>query len=245
MQEEFQQEKWRARARNALAAYFRRRSLTAFMVGFLMALTGLCGFLISYGLLHLGVERMAIRYPVAVVGAYAVFLVLIRAWVEWERSRFDPASEEFQTAFRQAVSAAPAPEKTHGDWNPDRRSSWLDWLDLPEIPSDLMQEPGDGCLLLVALVVFFGLIALVAMSLMNASALMAEGFLDTFLIVGLYRRLRHAAREHSLGTTIRKTWSTALVVAALLAILGYFLQWNAPEARSIGPAVRHLFHPES
>ncbi|MDD5349124.1 MAG: hypothetical protein PHQ12_02825 [Chthoniobacteraceae bacterium] len=236
-----EQAAWQTKARAALGSYFRRRSLTPFTLGFLLTLTGLCGFFISYGLLHLGVETMAIRYPAAVLGAYGAFLGMLRGWVEWERRRFDPADAEFQEAVRRACPV----HSTGGGGCPPSSSSgkWLDWLDWLSSPADLIPDSAEGCLPALCLLVFFGLLLVVIVNILNAPALMAEGFLDTFLVVGLYRRLRIAAREHWLSITLRKTWKTVFILAAALAFAGACLQYNAPEARSIGPAIRHLLHP--
>jgi hypothetical protein len=55
------------------------------LVSFLLALTGASGFLISAALLRLGVTQMAVRYPLAVILAYCVFLLLLRLWLALRR----------------------------------------------------------------------------------------------------------------------------------------------------------------
>ncbi|MHC5542200.1 hypothetical protein ACYOEI_28595, partial [Singulisphaera rosea] len=40
------------------------------------------GFLASVAMVHLGVDRMAIRYPLAVAAAYAMFLGLLWGWLQ-------------------------------------------------------------------------------------------------------------------------------------------------------------------
>jgi len=55
------------------------------LVSFLLALTGAAGFLFSTALLHLGVTMMAVRYPLAVLSAYCVFLLLLRLWLALKR----------------------------------------------------------------------------------------------------------------------------------------------------------------
>ncbi|MEO7974814.1 MAG: hypothetical protein ABIU84_14630, partial [Thermoanaerobaculia bacterium] len=52
-----------------------------------MVITGASGFLASYTLLHLGVHSMGVRYPVAVLLAYLIFLAQIGTWVSWQRHR--------------------------------------------------------------------------------------------------------------------------------------------------------------
>ncbi|HEY9403885.1 MAG TPA: hypothetical protein VIQ24_14565, partial [Pyrinomonadaceae bacterium] len=56
------------------------------LVSFLLALTGAAGFLVSTALLHLGVTMMAVRYPLAVLSAYCVFLLLLRLWLALRRT---------------------------------------------------------------------------------------------------------------------------------------------------------------
>jgi hypothetical protein len=55
------------------------------LVSFLLALTGLSGFLVSTVLLRLGVTSMTVRYPLAVLLAYCVFLLLLRLWLALRR----------------------------------------------------------------------------------------------------------------------------------------------------------------
>ncbi len=43
---------WRARAKAALEAYFRRRSFPRLTLGLLLLITGFVGFLVSFGLLR-------------------------------------------------------------------------------------------------------------------------------------------------------------------------------------------------
>ena len=225
--------KWRMRLKTVLERHFQKHSFPKIFLGVILILTGLFGFGISVLLLQFGVDQMWIRYPVAVIGAYGGFLALIRIWVEVERRRFDPQESELQEALKAAeTSAGP----THLDSG--RRSSWLDWLDVPDFTSFDIDE---GCLPAILLAALIGLVVVLFFALVNAPVLLAEVFLDAFLVSVLYRRLQIAAKEHWLGTAIRKTWLLALAVAALLAIAGWGLETFAPGSRSFGPAIRQLW----
>jgi len=205
----------RIRTQAALEQYFQRHSSPRLFLSFLLGLTGLVGFGISIGLLRIGISEMWIRYPISVLGAYGAFLGFIRVWVALERSRFDP--REFK---------APATGNRNG-----RGINWLDGLD----PGCFFDAEG---LLVVAVVV---LIISLFVAVIDGPALLAEVFLDTFLVSALYRRLRIAAKEHWLGTAIRRTWHLAIVTALLLSIIGAILQNLSPGSRTIGPAIQHLF----
>jgi hypothetical protein len=82
------------------------------LVSFLLALTGAAGFLVSTALLHLGVTMMSVRYPLAVLSAYSVFLLLLRLWLAFQRktgSRFDWLSDigdGIPNVFDSGASAA-------------------------------------------------------------------------------------------------------------------------------------------
>lgn len=220
---------WRARAKAGLETYFRRRSFPRLMLGILLLITGLIGFFVSYALLRAGVGHMWIRYPIAVFVGYAALLGLIRAWVEFERRRFDPSDADLQQAIRPAEQAR--------DWRDVSDDSWLDWLNLPD--ADFF-DFDDGCLPIILIGVVLTLGVVLITTIAAAPALIAEVFLDAFLVAVLYRRLRIAQREHWLGTALRKTWLAALVTAAALAIGGWALEKMAPGARSIGKAVEQL-----
>jgi hypothetical protein len=55
------------------------------LMSLILAATGAAGFLVSFALLHAGVARMWLRYPVAVLCAYAVFLLLLQLWLYLRR----------------------------------------------------------------------------------------------------------------------------------------------------------------
>jgi hypothetical protein len=76
------------RVRRRLASGGRPRLL----VSCLLALTGGAGFLVSSALLQLGVTKMSVRYPLAVLLAYAVFLLLLRLWLAFQRRKAESRS---------------------------------------------------------------------------------------------------------------------------------------------------------
>lgn len=61
----------------------------------LLTVTGGSGFAASYALLHLGVRSMAVRYPIAVLFAYACFLLVLRLWLATMMRRGDRSRGDF------------------------------------------------------------------------------------------------------------------------------------------------------
>src|SRR4028119_271651 len=82
----------RKRAIERVRRHLLRGGRPRLLVSFLLALTGAAGFLISTALLHLGVEMMSVRYPLAVLLAYSVFLLLLRFWLALQRRKTDNRS---------------------------------------------------------------------------------------------------------------------------------------------------------
>ena len=76
-----------------------RKSAPRFQVCLILLFTGLAGFLISFALLHSGVYSMWLRYPLAILAAYFVFLLLLRLWLSLHRPRreidIDPSLLDF------------------------------------------------------------------------------------------------------------------------------------------------------
>lgn len=221
--------KWRKRARQALESYFHKQSAPRLILALLLTLTGAAGFLVSVALLHGGVQQMWLRYPIAALSGYGVFLLLLRGWVEFEKSHFNPRAGEIEKALEEGSFDNPSWANRH------RGSSWPGWLDFP---SNL--DPGEGCIPVLLLGVLLALVGLLIFVILSASGLIAEVFLDAFIVTVLYRRLRVAAQEHWLGTAVRKTWLPALLTAALLSLGGWCLGTMAPAAHSIGPALDYL-----
>src|SRR5262245_21922363 len=59
-----------------------------FQMSIIVLITGGAGFVASYGLLHAGLNSMAIRYPLAIAFAYLAFLALLRLWLRYQGVRF-------------------------------------------------------------------------------------------------------------------------------------------------------------
>lgn len=192
------------------------------MLSVIVLITALSGLGLSAALLKLGLGAMWARYPLALVGAYAVFLALLRLWAEVEKRRMRPEDLDLDTATDE-------PEQVVSR---ESRMSWLDWLNFSDFDSGLF------ALLLAGLL---GLLAVVVALIGAAPILMAEIFLDALLASLLFRRLKMPTTEHWLGAAIRKTAGHMVVAVVLLSLVGFCLDLLAPSADSIGPAIREIF----
>ncbi len=224
------------RARVALEAYFHRHSFPRLTLGLIVVIAGIVGFLVSRAFFHLGLMEMWMRYPLAVLAGYAAFLTLLRLWVEIERLRYDSRIAALPIDVSDEETEFPARRLPYEK----DRSSWLDWLDVPDFFSF-----DDGCLFVFIFALVMGLTAwttgLLFSFVMAGSELLAEVFLDAFVVSLLYRHLKTAASEHWLGTAVKRTWIAALMMAGGLGLAGYFLGLLAPDSHSLGPALKAIF----
>jgi hypothetical protein len=225
----------------------------------LLAVTGGAGFLTSYLLLRAGLDRMALRYPLAVGVAYLVFFLLLRLWIALQRDADDIASDAVDLGadvvdlgIDVASSAGNAVEGEvpwsggGGSFGSGGHSSAFG-ASMPaprSAPSPKGSSSFDfgfdidspAALLVLAIAAAVAAVVLGAMIyvLYLAPILLAEVLVDGVLLVALYRRLKGSEPEHWFFGAVKRTWIPAAVVAFTFFLAGTIFQRLAPEARSIG-----------
>ncbi len=198
-----------------IAKYLRRYGRPRIQLFFILLLTGGVGVAASFGLLHLGLRPMWLRYPAAALCAYVFFLWVLRLWARRQLARPELVRE--LQRLKRVPEAAPGKP-----FNPDL-VNWLDFLNVfDDIP--------------VALVITGLLIAIALLVLVIAAAplLLAEVLLDALLVAGIWHRLRQAGANQTMSAAVRTTRVPAALVILGLAAVGGFLQWIDPTADSIG-----------
>lgn len=198
---------------------------------------------------------MWIRYPVAILVAYAVFFVLLRLWIgllrrhasrdvdlpEVDLDLLDVTARRTDSfhfgggsdfggagaggSFGENLSAAGPPTSSGGG------GSNVSGLDL---------DLGEGCLIVVAVLAMIGGLVASLYVVYIAPALLAEIIVDGVLMVGLYRRVKRIEQRHWLRAAVRQTILPAIVVAIFFTIAGYAMQKAVPTANSIGDVWNHL-----
>jgi hypothetical protein len=96
-----------------------RRGRPRVQMSLILAATGAAGFLASFLMLHLGVSAMWLRYALAVLLAYGVFLLLLRIWLylhsrESKGDLSDYVLDLVPTDLGRATSAPDATAATFG-----------------------------------------------------------------------------------------------------------------------------------
>ena len=238
-----QNRSWKAATKAELENYFRNRRSPRLVMTSVLMLTGIAGFALCHLMLWFGVLAMGIRYPLAAAGGYGVFLLLLRAWVAWEHHCFDHRAiclpEPPLDAKRALLLDETEPPR---DSLASGRSDlgWLDWLDLGFDVADF-----GGCLFPFVLGLLLAIASVGVVAIADAPALIADVFLDSFLVSILYRNLRSPNTSRWLGKAVRRTLPRALWLAVLLALAGFLLQAFAPDCHSLGPAVRKILNLDS
>lgn len=102
-----------------LLSSFPRLQFTAIIL-----LTALAGFLTSFILLQIGIYSMAFRYPVAIMFAYCVFLILLRIWLWLQTNNNDDFSIDMSDVDLSDISL-PIPSSSS--------SSISSTVDLPDV----------------------------------------------------------------------------------------------------------------
>ena len=187
----------------------------------LVLLTGASGLLASYLMLRAGLTSMPLRYLVALLIAYAVFLLLLRAFAE--QGSIDSVDVPGNSCSNTSHGSTNTAGGDHIATSHGHDGSWLDGAAADEAVLPLL-------LVAVVLVIVCASLWVVV----SAPTLFAELAIDCALSVGLYRRLRTLERRHWLDTALRHTiWpfaATALVVVAFAIAAHHY----RPQAHSIG-----------
>jgi len=229
------------------------------LVSFLLALTGASGFFVSTALLHLGVTMMAVRYPIAVLAAYSVFLLLLRLWLalqgktgsklDWLSDIGDAVPNIFSS---DAVSNEVATfgggadfggAGAGGDWvgsaasmsDGNSASASGGGSFLPDVIPDVDLDLGEGCFwIVIPVVAIIGAVAAMFYVVYIAPVFLAEILVDALLVAGLYKRLKSVEPRHWLRSCVRRTLVPVLLAVALFIAAGYLMERIAPGAHSIG-----------
>jgi hypothetical protein len=231
-----------------------RESYPRLQMGFIVALTGAAGWLWSFLLLHAGVGSMALRYPLALLGAYGCFLLLLWLWLRTQADDYTDVPD-LSDAVDVLPGSSDIPLHTihsggGGDFAGGGASASFDGgsadaSTAPGVLSAVGDAAGSGLdadelaipLIAIALAVGLALASLYVVYV--APTLFAELLLDSALSYRLYRHLRNADGDNWLGTAFRKTVVPFAITAVFLTLVGAALTWVAPGTHTLGQALHY------
>ncbi len=236
----------------------------------LVALTGGSGLLASFLLLRAGLDSMALRYPLALLMAYGVFLLLLWLWLRTRAEDWTDIPDPgigLPDLDRAPSGALHTPTWTPGQGGDFGGGGASASFESPTRAHPLAQSPpvrahggatdasghpdgfgsvsdladADGFAIALLLIALAAGLALSSLYVVySAPTLLAELLLDGALSATLYHRLRGIERRHWVSTALRRTALPFVLTGLLLVAVGWGLQSAAPGARSLGEALHHL-----
>lgn len=229
--------------------HLERDSFPRIQMSLIVGLTGASGLLSSYLMLQAGVTSMALRYPLALVLAYGFFLFLLWLWLRTKVEDYDASDVvDFIPSPGSADCSVPF-QGGGGNFGGGGSSASFDDVaalnpvdpDLGSSLGDAVGSVGDAEELAIPLIVLIFVVGLALASfyvIYAAPMLFAELLVDGTLSYALYRKIKGAEPQHWLASAVRRTALPFLLTGIFVAVIGAGLAVYAPEAHSIGQALR-------
>lgn len=248
----------RSEAVHLLQQQLTRDGFPRLQMGLIVALTGLAGLGCSWALLHLGLGSMGLRYPLALLGAYACFLGMLWLWLHTQADDYAdlPQALPDLPGLPSQGSCGPEPfaSGSGGNFAGGGASGSMDasmgessmadsvaTLGGKAASATLEADEGAVPLLVIVMVALLasGVVIASLYLVVLAPGLLAEVLLDGALSYTLYRHLRRTEQPHWLTTALRRTvWPFALTAVFLMA-MGTAMGAYAPGARTLGEVLLH------
>lgn len=215
----------------------------------IVGLTGASGLLFSYILLQLGMNSMALRYPLALLMAYGVFLVLLWLWLRTRAEDYLDIPDLSGLApggSNGSGNGTPTFEGGGGNFGGGGASGSFDGpvsLEPDASPLSEAASAVDGAdeLAIPLLVIVFALgLALASLYVVYAAPILfAELLVDGALSYALYRRIKAADSPHWLESAVRRTALPFVLTGIFVSATGAAMAAYAPGAHSIGQVIEH------
>ena len=225
-------------------------SFPRIQMALIVALTGATGLLASFLLLRGGLDSMVVRYPLALLFAYMVFLFLLWLWLRVKPEDYVDVPDLSGLPGQGSGDVSVPFRGGGGEFGGGGASSSFDGpADLNAGVSAPSSSGGDAAgsiadvdelaIPLIAIALAIGLAVASFYVMYIAPVLFAELVVDGALSYALYRHLRREDYSHWLVTACRRTVLPFGATAIFLAVIGAAMSAYAPGARSVGEVVRH------
>ena len=231
-----------------------RDSFPRLQMGFIVALTGGVGLLVSFLLLQSGMGSMAVRYPFALAVSYVVFLLLLWAWLRAKEDDFTdiPDLANAMPNLNGSGHSVPFQSGGGGDFGGGGASGSFDGAtsqsfagvdnDMSSSIGEVLGSAGDAdelAIPIMAIVFALGMAVASLYVVYLAPTLFAELLVDGVLSYTLYRHLHKVETHFWLSTAFKRTVLPFLLTALFLSIMGAVMAHYAPGAKSIGEVIHY------
>lgn len=197
---------------------------------------------------------MWLRYPLATLIAYGVFLLLLALWLRWQRHSLD--IELVPDPGADLIPSGPhghAESLRFGGGDSGGAGAGGSWGESLPVSSSQVASPDSastdvgldldlegGWVIVIAIVALVGGVIASFYIIYIAPVLLAEILVDGALVAGLYKRVKPIEQRHWLRAAVRRTVWPAILVALVLTVAGFVLQRAIPEAHTMGEIWTHL-----
>lgn len=248
-----------------LAAQLEREHPIRLQMLAVVSLAAIAGFVVSFTLLHLGLTSMGVRYAIATIAGYGVFVLAVRIWLlgrdASSRLRDDrgrsrglnlsglgriggrAASTTGETLFKGGRSGGAGASASFG--SPDARAAQMFAAasspqhsassGLPGLGNVKIKGKGLLPVLVIALIVIG--VAVVGRVVWQSPHLIAEMLVDGAVAGSALRGAARAHRQRDIDV-VKHTWIPAVIVFVLIVAIGVVGQNVRPDAVSIGDLFR-------
>jgi hypothetical protein len=259
-----------ASARQRLAGWLKERFFVRFHIALILAFAVVVGLLTTRGFFALGLETMHWRWPLALLAAYAAFLLGVRVWLAYiGLGRYLERETDFDVDIPDpGFSVSGGDSGTHISFG-DAGSQIIDTagsnggfggggasadfsagvsdsgsgLALPDIDVDL-GGADEGCLPLIILVLVLALLVAVfgvgVYVVWQAPMLLAEVAFEAALAGGLIRAARRVDDPGWIGGALSASWKPFLLIFVFSLAAAALTEKFAPEARTLPQAIQQL-----
>ncbi len=210
-------EAYKSKLRYSLSARF----FLKFHVSLILFFTILTGWLVDIALLNIGVGAMMVRYPLAIVCAYGVFLFGVHVWIEYSGIREFIKYRRAQELVGDDVPSEPYKEAGWGLLDPS-----------------IATVGGEGCFIWLALVFalmvayfFFG-----GFLITGAASFFSEVVLELLLAAGLLRGIRRIESSGWVLGVMNYTFWPLIFSITVSVVVGWVMHKSWPAARTLPEA---------
>jgi len=223
-------------------------SFPRIQMSLIVGLTGTAGLLFSFVMLELGVTSMALRYPLALLMAYGVFLLLLWLWLRTKAEDYLDIPDLSGLVPNGSGGGTPAFKGNGGDFGGGGASGSFDgsasFAPVESESSPLAEAAGavgdadELAIPLIAVAFALGLALASLYVVYAAPMLFAELLVDGAVSYALYRRIKAADSPHWLESAVRRTALPFVLTGVFVSITGAAMAAYAPGAHSIGQVMQ-------
>ncbi len=224
-----------------------RRFFLRFHVAVIVAWTFCCGLVLSKMLLAIGQESMAMRYGIALVFAYLMFLLAVRLWLQYAGyGRYLRGKGD--VPLDAPVGGSPrtsTPSDIHpggGDFGGAGASGSYDTGsaadasfvgDGADAAAGVAEGGLPGLIIALLIVIASALFALAAYLVASAPLVLVDAAFEALLAGGMIRGARRMDSASWVGTVVRATYIPFCAVFVLTIVAASVAQSHAPGATTL------------